>query len=137
MKKSEQGKARRIFEQLKKRARKLIQNPDRTKDIIQQARDKSFKNEGPLSEVWHELQLMFNMVRDWIRGEYQHAPKGSIIAILGGILYLLMPFDAIPDFIPVAGLIDDVYILNLVIKQVRSDIDDYREWLSSRDVHEM
>ncbi|GGF30729.1 hypothetical protein GCM10010954_32350 [Halobacillus andaensis] len=127
----EKGKARRIFENLKDRAQNLINNPEKTKDVIQQARDKSFKNEGPLSEVWHELQLMFNMVRDWVRGDYRKAPRGSIIAILGGILYLLMPLDAIPDFIPVAGLIDDVYILNLVIKQVRSDIDDYKAWLSN------
>ncbi|WP_431804060.1 YkvA family protein [Halobacillus andaensis] len=133
MKKSEEGKALRIFERLKNRAQRIIKNPEKTNDVIQQAREKSFKNEGPLSEVWHELQLMFNMVKDWRKGSYRKVPKGSIIAILGGILYLLIPFDAIPDFIPVAGLIDDVYILNLVIKQVRSDIDDYREWISSQN----
>ncbi|MFC7321807.1 YkvA family protein [Halobacillus campisalis] len=134
MKKSKKGKARRIFEKLKGRAGKIITNPQKTKEVIDQARNKSSNNKGPLSEVWHELQLMFNMVRDWIRGDYRNAPVGSIIAIIGGLLYLIMPFDAIPDFIPVAGLIDDVYILNLVIKQVRADLNDYKVWVGEDDI---
>ncbi|MCP3031509.1 DUF1232 domain-containing protein [Halobacillus sp. A1] len=134
MKKSKKGKARRIFEKLKGRAGKIITNPQKTKEVIDQARNKSFNNKGPLSEVWHELQLMFNMVRDWIRGDYRNAPVGSIIAIIGGLLYLIMPFDAIPDFIPVAGLIDDVYILNLVIKQVRADLNDYKVWVGEENL---
>ncbi|UOQ94466.1 YkvA family protein [Halobacillus shinanisalinarum] len=130
MKKAEKNKAGKLFEKLKKRAGTLVQNPAKTKQIIEQAQEKSEEHQGPLSKVWEELQLMFQMVRDWARGDYQKAPKGSIVAIVGGVLYFVIPLDVLPDFIPVAGLIDDVYIINLVIKQVNSDLQAYKRWLA-------
>ena len=54
--------------------------------------------------------------------------SSSIIAILGGIIYFLSPIDIIPDFIPIIGYLDDIFVLNLVIDQVRKDIDKYKEW---------
>jgi uncharacterized membrane protein YkvA (DUF1232 family) len=40
--------------------------------------------------------------------------------ILIGVLigYLAMPFDLVPDFIPVAGLVDDAIIVALVLRSV-------------------
>ena len=40
-------------------------------------------------------------------------------ALLGGLIaYLAMPFDLVPDFIPVAGQLDDAIIVALVIRSV-------------------
>jgi uncharacterized membrane protein YkvA (DUF1232 family) len=68
------------------------------------------------------------MAKDWITGKYKEIPTSSIIAILGGIIYFLSPIDIIPDFIPIIGYLDDIFVLNLVIDQVRKDIDKYKEW---------
>ncbi|MFC7062028.1 YkvA family protein [Halobacillus seohaensis] len=129
MKSTKKQKSQFIFEKTKKKAQSLINNPDKTMEMIQRAKEKSQDNKSLLEEVWHELQLMFDLVRDWMRGNYRNTPTRSIIAIIGGILYLLVPLDAIPDFIPVAGLLDDVYILHLVIKQVQSDLNEYKVWI--------
>ncbi len=48
-------------------------------------------------------------------------------ALLGfAILYALMPFDLIPDFIPVLGLLDDLLLvavpISLALKLVRRDV---------------
>ncbi|WP_082233298.1 YkvA family protein [Halobacillus massiliensis] len=133
MQTTEKKKARQLFEKFKGKASELLNNPDKARVVLKQGIDKAFDNEGPLAEVWHDLQLMFALLKDWIRGNYDKAPKRAVTAILGGIIYLVVPLDAIPDFIPVLGLVDDVYVLNLVRKQVRADLNEYNEWLMEQE----
>jgi len=42
-------------------------------------------------------------------------PKISKILIASAIFYFLLPFDLIPDFIPVIGHLDDLVIIPLLI----------------------
>jgi uncharacterized membrane protein YkvA (DUF1232 family) len=48
----------------------------------------------------------------------------KLLALAAGI-YLVLPFDAIPDFIPVVGHFDDAIILGLVLGAIR------RDWLGA------
>lgn len=61
-------------------------------------------------------------------GKYKEIPTGSIVAIIIALLYFVSPIDLIPDFLP-GGLVDDALVLGLVFKQVKSDLDKYKEWL--------
>jgi uncharacterized membrane protein YkvA (DUF1232 family) len=38
--------------------------------------------------------------------------------LAGAIAYLAMPFDLVPDFIPVIGLLDDALVVALVLRAV-------------------
>ena len=133
MEKSKRLLAKRFYKLMRKRAVKVLKNPVRTKKMIDTARHKSEENKGPLTQVWNELQMMFNLVRDWRKGNYTQVPTGSILAIAGAILYFISPIDAIPDFIPIGGYLDDAYILKLVFDQVQSDVQGYRKWKSEQD----
>jgi uncharacterized membrane protein YkvA (DUF1232 family) len=53
-----------------------------------------------------------------------------------GLLYLVSPIDLIPDFLP-GGYIDDAMVLAIVIKQVSSDLDKYKEWLAENKIDEV
>lgn len=116
------------------RAKNIIGDPEKVKSIIARSKEKLPELRGPLEKVWEDIQLLIAMVKSYINGEYKEAPIGSIIAIIGGLIYLLSPIDAIPDFIPVAGLLDDVFVLNLVLKQVKSDLEKYKQWRNSTAV---
>jgi uncharacterized membrane protein YkvA (DUF1232 family) len=48
----------------------------------------------------------------------ERVPRTRKILIAGLIGYLAMPFDLVPDFIPVAGLLDDAIIVALVLRTV-------------------
>jgi uncharacterized membrane protein YkvA (DUF1232 family) len=44
--------------------------------------------------------------------------RGGKLLLLGMVAYLAMPFDLIPDFIPVAGQLDDAILVALVLRTV-------------------
>ena len=46
-------------------------------------------------------------------------PRKALLVLLVG--YLAMPFDLIPDFIPVAGQLDDAVLVALVLRSVLRD----------------
>ena len=47
-----------------------------------------------------------------------HVPRRRKLLLLGLIGYLALPFDVVPDFIPVAGQLDDAIIVALVLRHV-------------------
>ncbi|NQN83376.1 DUF1232 domain-containing protein [Streptococcus suis] len=75
---------------------------------------------------------MISMVRSYIRRDYSKLPKGTILAIIGALIYFFSPIDALPDFILGAGLLDDAFVLNACLKLVKSDVDDFRNWQASQ-----
>ena len=47
---------------------------------------------------------------------------------MAAVVYFVVPTDGIPDFIFALGLLDDVAIIGFVIKSIRGDIDNFRQW---------
>lgn len=119
------------FENIKKgfknKADDYINDKDKAKKLVDEAKKKA-KHKGPLEELWEDIQLLFGIISDWATGKYTEIPTGSIIAIIVGLLYFVSPIDLIPDFLP-GGLLDDAAVLALVIAQVRSDLNKYKQWL--------
>jgi uncharacterized membrane protein YkvA (DUF1232 family) len=116
------------FKNSKEEAEKLIDDKEKTNKKLDEAFKKATANKGKLEEVWNYLQLFFSISRDYINGNYRQVPKGSIVAIIGALIYFLSPIDLIPDFIPVIGYVDDIFVLGLVFNQVKSDLDEYEIW---------
>ena len=122
-KKAEEG-----FERAKNKAKDLFDHPEKAKILLEDAIHKAGPASGGLEKVWEELQLMFSLIKDWLSGAYREVPKGSVVAILAGFIYFISPIDLIPDFIPIIGYIDDVFVLGLVINQVKTDLQKYKTW---------
>ena len=56
--------------------------------------------------------LIHRLLRD------PRVPRRSKWLLLAGIAYLAMPIDLVPDFIPVAGQLDDAIIVAIVLRNV-------------------
>ena len=82
----------------------------------------------PLGAVAGDAAGLVRMVRATVTGRYRRLPRRTLVAAVAGLLYLLNPFDLIPDFVPVIGLVDDVAVLAWVIGRVRKDLDEYLAW---------
>jgi uncharacterized membrane protein YkvA (DUF1232 family) len=71
------------------------------------------------------------LVRSWIRGEYRVIPWRSVIVLILVALYAINPFDIIPDWLPVIGVIDDAAMVTFLVRSLRKDIGKFREWSAS------
>ncbi|HFU4460175.1 TPA: YkvA family protein [Streptococcus suis] len=75
---------------------------------------------------------LISMVRSYIRRDYSKLPKGTILAIIGALIYFFSPVDALPDFLLGAGLLDDAFVLNACLKLIKTDVDAFRSWQESQ-----
>ena len=115
------------LEKDKGRAREYARDKNKTANLLGEALKKAQRNRRPLRKVWGELQTLFRLVRAWVKGEYRQVPWDTIVLAIGAIIYLVNPFDVIPDFIPVAGFLDDVVVIAFVVKSIHTDIEDFLE----------
>ncbi len=83
---------------------------------------------SPLESVWREFKVLLAMLRDYVRGAYREIPIGTVAAVAAAVLYVATPVDAIPDFVPGLGYIDDAAVLVLCLKMIGGDIEKYRRW---------
>ena len=84
-----------------------------------------------LGERMDDVKLLWSMLVDYKKGRYPNVPWKLIASIVFFFVYLVNPFDIIPDAIPVLGFTDDIGVLSLVLASFASDIDDYKKWLAA------
>lgn len=117
-----------FFKKSESKASVILNDKTKASKTIKDALGKAVTNKGDLDGIWEKMVLLFAVAKDYVNGDYTEIPKRSIIAILGGLIYFLSPIDVIPDFVPVLGFVDDIYILNLVFRQVLKDLEKYKVW---------
>lgn len=113
------------------RAERYKNDPEAANALLEEAMKKGGKKggkKGPLAEVWDSLQTLIRMVRAYFNGSYEEVPWETIALAIVAVAYFVLPFDLIPDFIPVAGYFDDAAVIAAVIKSIDSDLDQFALW---------
>ena len=54
----------------------------------------------------------------------KRVPATEKILVVGAIAYVIMPLDFIPDFIPFAGQVDDIYLVALTLLRLLNRTDE-------------
>ncbi|MDY6901878.1 MAG: YkvA family protein [Cyanobacteriota bacterium] len=118
------GKIKNIFEKLVKSV-----NPQDIQNSIQKITEKlPAMNRGPIKEIWPKIQSLFQMVLD------PKAAWTSKALAVGALLYLISPFDAIPDVIPIAGLTDDAAVIVSVVSTLAFELSKYAKQSASKGI---
>jgi uncharacterized membrane protein YkvA (DUF1232 family) len=117
-----------MFNVAKERAKKYADNPEEAARLLRDAVKKANKNKGSLQKVWARLMSLFRLVSAWATGEYREVPTKTILLAIAAVIYLLMPLDLIPDFIPFAGYLDDASVIAYVFKSLSDDLDRFIAW---------
>jgi uncharacterized membrane protein YkvA (DUF1232 family) len=77
----------------------------------------------------HNLKLMIQMLSDieW-RLPHQEATR-----VLNALAYFAEPEDLIPDHIPGLGFLDDAIMIELVVRELKHEIEAYRDFCEYRE----
>jgi uncharacterized membrane protein YkvA (DUF1232 family) len=52
--------------------------------------------------------------------------------IAGALAYVVFPVDVIPDFIPIAGWLDDAFVLGAVVAMLKNEIVQFNDFLNKK-----
>lgn len=84
---------------------------------------------GFIVERLHKLRLMIDMLSDvdW------RLPHAEASRVLNALAYFSEPEDLIPDTIPGLGFLDDAIMIELVIRELKHEIEAYQDFCDYRD----
>jgi uncharacterized membrane protein YkvA (DUF1232 family) len=129
-------KEMRVLGKMKSRAQKIVSDHDELKKVLDKTRKKleDAQNDDSLMKKLTEfVKLIMRMITSYLDGSYNDTPWQTIVMLLAGLLYFITPLDAIPDFIPIGGLIDDATVLVWLGKCVRDDLTRSKNWETVND----
>ena len=87
------------------------------------------KAPGFIVERLTKLQLMIGMLSDieW------RLPQKDAVRVLNALAYFCEPEDLIPDTVPGLGFLDDAIMIELVVRELRHEIDAYEDFCDYRE----
>ncbi len=93
---------------------------------------KKFTARGPLHRFIEDAQLLLAMVKDYWNKRYRQVPFGTIAAIVFTLIYVLNPFDLVPDVLPIIGEVDDAAVFTACLLLIENDLHKYKDWLEAQ-----
>ena len=115
-----------IIKKLEKKAKSIYLDKDKLKGLLNSTKRMIEENQQ-LKDIVEDVSIMVQLVKDRARGDYKDLSKNSIILVVSALLYLVIPLDVIPDFLPL-GFIDDMAVIAFVMKKMSSEMDKYKIW---------
>ncbi|MBR4165194.1 MAG: DUF1232 domain-containing protein [Lachnospiraceae bacterium] len=95
---------------------------------VAQSKDETMKkvaNTSVLAGLLENIRMSYDMVSDSVTGKYKGVSKGTLALLAGGLSYLALPLDLVPDFIPVAGWMDDAALLGWMFARCADEFKKY------------
>jgi len=123
------------FEKAEAKAQKVAFDKERLKNLLSKVSGKianEIKGKLGAPKIKEHLQVLIRMLKLYVKGEYKIIPWKALVSIVAALIYFITPFDLIPDFIPVTGLIDDFTVILWVFKSFQTEIDEFIEWEKNR-----
>lgn len=116
-------------------ARRLLES-GRLPCLLRAVADKGERN-ARFARVRDDLNLLLGLCAAWWRGEYRALGRQALLSVVAALLYFLAPLDMVPDWLPGAGLLDDLAVLAWVMRTWAAELDAYRAWREARPAEQL
>jgi uncharacterized membrane protein YkvA (DUF1232 family) len=118
-------------EKFQKQAEAMMDDPKKLMDLVGKAKEKLNKNKEILDEVLEDLLTLFRLVKSYYNREYVEIKFQTMLIVIIGLIYFVVPTDLVPDFIPVIGLLDDITVIGWAMGHIKDEIEDFKKFDSS------
>lgn len=130
-----QSRLKRLLAGNRKRAQSYLNDPKKLNDLLSQVQKKQKPSRllpAPIAAAAGSLAVMGRMLGAYAKREYRTLPWGVLVSVAASLLYFVMPWDAVPDFILGMGLVDDAALIAFIAAQVRGELDKFALWEQGR-----
>ena len=103
-------------------------------EVVAQKKDdtlRKIESVSALASLLENIRTAYDMISDSITGKYKGVSRGTLTLLAGGLAYLALPIDLVPDFIPVAGWMDDAAVLGWIFTRCADEFKKYRDLKNS------
>lgn len=105
------------------KARNYVANPKKLKLLLFQLG--TYLSKDGLSNVKTNLLLMYHYLQDIVAGRYKGYSSSKLLLVVAILIYVVSPFDIVPDMLP-AGLLDDSSLILWALKEVSDELANYK-----------
>ncbi|NLV89778.1 MAG: DUF1232 domain-containing protein [Tissierellia bacterium] len=124
-----------IIRNLESKANSIYRDNEKLRNLIIKVKDK-IDNNKELREIFEEIKLLIELIRDWLKGDYKELSQTSVVLVIISFIYLLNPFDLIPDFIA-GGFVDDIAVITYIVKKIQEELKAYKRWRNREETAEI
>src|SRR5690606_7940131 len=120
-----------FFRRAKRIAQEALEDPVKLHKILNAAVAKILKlrrENKEFDRLMMKVGASIRMAKAYKSKRYTKIPWSSMVQIIGGMVYFVMPLDLIPDFLPAIGFLDDATIMIWIFSALRKDIEAFEEW---------
>jgi uncharacterized membrane protein YkvA (DUF1232 family) len=89
---------------------------------------RKFSARGPLARFIEDGKLLIAIIKDYWAGAYRNIPYGVIASSVFTLIYVLNPFDLLPDVLPIIGQLDDAAVMGACLLLIEQDLHKYKDW---------
>jgi len=116
-----------LLEENKEKAKAFIDDDERTENLLRDFEEK-LKLIPKIGNRVADIAVMISMVRAYVKKQYTEVPVGTILLAVAALIYVVNPWDLIPDYILGVGFIDDAAALAAVLQAIHMDLQKYKQW---------
>jgi uncharacterized membrane protein YkvA (DUF1232 family) len=107
------------FNQALEKSNSYLNEPDRLSIIAHEAFEKGLRVRLNMYDAWDYLQHFYNVTENYVNGNSLSVSKKHMRYIVAALIYFVTPTDVLPDFVPMFGLIDDLFVISLVASTIQ------------------
>ncbi|MBR1588503.1 MAG: DUF1232 domain-containing protein [Kiritimatiellae bacterium] len=89
---------------------------------------RNIENVSALAGLLDTIRTAYDLVSDAVTGRYKGVSKSTLALLAGGLAYLALPIDLVPDIIPVVGWADDAAVLTWIFTRCADEFKKYKEF---------
>lgn len=115
------------FNNIMTKSNNLLVCSDKLDDLLKKA--EKLIDKLPIGiESLKYIPIFLSLINNYATKKYNNVSPKFILSVVGIIVYLVSPFDVIPDKLPKIGFLDENYLIGKCLSIYKDELDKFIDW---------